>query len=582
MGVSNVNNLNKIDLTKLALAQKSRQAKSNQPAYMQMTGSIFNAPEVKQQQETTNLNTLNTKKSLSELTKKTSTSTKSSDKEDTKIDNASDGKAAAASAEKQASNVKSLTKDAENSEKIVNKFSTNSQKLSKDIKKGDKQFQAQLNKQEADFKKENDKLQKLTQETEETQTEIDNAQKELDSLLGSSTFTISRGDGSQGGQSTNPNQGKIDQLQKFIGSKSNLVQNNGKQIYSLQRSSSRTLARMRKTNANYIKVQKHNAKSIQQNQNETSNVVKTATKIEQISALVSTVGQTVQTAGVGLIALGQAMSGFFGAGAALITVGTVMKKVGYVTKMVGDYGQTAANITKTAAYAAEGNLAGAMTSAASAVQTGAAAVKSTTELNKSFEQINNEAKEATNKLTANAAAKQAVKGMDEKQLGGMTKKEMKQSISGKLQEQMANKENPLNTKDLIKDIKDGNIKKNSTVTNIKDEAIDKFSSNVKAANGTITNGVVTGLDKKARKEVGKKTVTGFTNTASVAKKSTQKFDFQKLSQGLMSTAALFSAQNTNTQGTHKGYAAQWDLNADPKMRRIRNARMASVRHAAYA
>ena len=249
--------------------------------------------------------------------------------------------------------------------------------------------------------------------------------------------------------------------------------------------------------------------------------------------------------------------------------------------MVGDYGQTAANITKTAAYAAEGNLAGAMTSAASAVQTGAAAVKSTTELNKSFEQINNEAKEATNKLTANAAAKQAVKGMDEKQLGGMTKKEMKQSISGKLQEQMANKENPLNTKDLIKDIKDGNIKKNSTVTNIKDEAIDKFSSNVKAANGTITNGVVTGLDKKARKEVGKKTVTGFTNTASVAKKSTQKFDFQKLSQGLMSTAALFSAQNTNTQGTHRGYAAQWDLNADPKMRRIRNARMASVRHAAY-
>ena len=191
MGVSNVNNLNKIDLTKLALAQKSRQAKSNQPAYMQMTGSIFNAPEVKQQQETTNLNTLNTKKSLNELTKKTSTSTKSSDKEDTKIDNASDGKAAAASAEKQASNVKSLTKDAENSEKIVNKFSTNSQKLSKDIKKGDKQFQAQLNKQEADFKKENDKLQKLTQETEETQTEIDNAQKELDSLLGSSTFTIS-------------------------------------------------------------------------------------------------------------------------------------------------------------------------------------------------------------------------------------------------------------------------------------------------------------------------------------------------------------------------------------------------------
>lgn len=326
----------------------------------------------------------------------------------------------------------------------------------------------------------------------------------MDSLLGSSTFTISRGDGIQGGQSTNPNQDKIDQLQKFIGSKSNLVQNNGKQIYSLQRSSSRTLARMRKTNANYVKVQKHNAKSIQQNQNETSNVVKTATKIEQISALVSTVGQTVQTAGVGLIALGQAMSGFFGAGAALITVGTVMKKVGYVTKMVGDYGQTAANITKTAAYAAEGNLAGAMTSAASAVQTGAAAVNSTTKLNESFEQINNEAKEATNKLTANAAAKQAVKGMDEKQLGGMTKKEMKQSISGKLQEQMANKENPLNTKDLIKDIKDGNIKKNSTVTNIKDEAMKNLAATYKPLTVQLQMALLPVLTKKQEKKLAKR------------------------------------------------------------------------------
>lgn len=579
MGVSNVNNLNKIDLTKLALAQKSRLAKSNQPAYMQMTGSIFNAPEVKQQQETTNLNTLNTKKSLSELTKKTSTSNSTTNKTEgkDKEENVDQG-----SVKSQGNQAKKGTTQTEKDSREVKTINSESKKLNKDIKQEDKKFQAQLKQQQAAFQKDSAKLEKLSQETEETQTEIDNAQNELDSLLGSSTFTISRGDGIQGGQSTNPNQDKIDQLQKFIGSKSNLVQNNGKQIYSLQRSSSRTLARMRKTNANYVKVQKHNAKSIQQNQNETSNVVKTATKIEQISALVSTVGQTVQTAGVGLIALGQAMSGFFGAGAALITVGTVMKKVGYVTKMVGDYGQTAANITKTAAYAAEGNLAGAMTSAASAVQTGAAAVNSTTKLNESFEQINNEAKEATNKLTANAAAKQAVKGMDEKQLGGMTKKEMKKSISGKLQEQMANKENPLNTKDLIKDIKDGNIKKNSTVTNIKDEAMKKFSSNVQAANGTITNGVVTGLDKKARKEVGKKTVTGFTNTASVAKKSTQKFDFQKLSQGLMSTAALFSAQNTNTQGTHKGYAAQWDLNADPKMRRIRNARMASVRHAAYA
>ena len=581
MGVSNVNNLKNIDLSKLSLLQKSKGAQSSKPEYMKMTGSIFNAPQVKQQQETTNLSTLNTNKSLNELTKKTSSSTGSSAKEGMNIDNASDGKAAAADAKKQTSNVKSLTRDAENSEKVVNKFSTNSKKLSKDIKKDDKQFQAQLKKQEADFKKENDKLQKLALETTETQLEIENAQNELDKLLGSSSFTISNNDGTQGGQSTNPNQDKINQLQKFIGSKTNLVQNNGKQIYSLQRSSSRALARMRKTNANYVKVQKRNAKSIQQNQNTTSKVVKTATKIEQISALVSTLGSTVQTAGVGLIALGQAMSGLFGAGSALITVGTMMKKVGYVTKMAGDYGQTAANITKTAAFVAEGNLVGAMTSATSAIQTGAAAVKSTTDLNKSFAQINDEAKEATNKLTANAAARQAVKNTEPKDLGGMTKKEMKKSISEKLQAQMADEKNPLDTKSLIQDIKDGKINTNSTVTNAKNEAIKSFSDNVKAANGTISEGVVSGLDKKTRNKVGKKTISSFANTATKAKKSTQKFDFQKFSQGVMSTAALFNAQNTgNTQGT-SGYAPQWNLNADPKMRRIRNSRIATMRHASY-
>lgn len=582
MGVSNVNNLNKIDLTKLVLAQKSRQAKSNQPAYMQMTGSIFNAPEVKQQQETTNLNTLNTKKSLSELTKKTSTSNSTTNKTEgkDKEENVDQG-----SVKSQGNQAKKGTAQTEKDSREVKTINSESKKLNKDIKQEDKKFQAQLKQQQAAFQKDSAKLEKLSQETEETQTEIDNAQNELDSLLGSSTFTISRGDGTQGGQSTNPNQDKIDQLQKFIGSKSNLIQNNGKQIYSLQRSSSRTLSRMNRTNANFVKIHKKNTKAIQQNQNETSNVVKFATKLEQWSAIAEQGGKALDFAGQGMVAAGQAIaSTAWGAavGAAMIATGTVMSKVGTVAEMLGQYGQTAANITKTAAYAAEGNLAGAMTSAAAAIQSGAAAQKSTKGLGKNFEAIDKRATNATNKAAANAAAKQAVKNMDAEQLGGMTKKEMKKSISGELQGQLAN--NEINSKDLFNDVKNKSIKSNDAVNGARDKAAAAFKENVYAAKGSldVPNGVVTGLDKKARKEVGKKTVTGFTNTASVAKKSTQKFDFQKLSQGLMSTAALFSAQNTNTQGTHRGYAAQWDLNADPKMRRIRNARMASVRHAAYA
>lgn len=582
MGVSNVNNLNKIDLTKLALAQKSRLAKSNQPAYMQMTGSIFNAPEVKQQQETTNLNTLNTKKSLNELTKKTSTSNSTTNKTEgkDKEENVDQG-----SVKSQGNQAKKGTTQTEKDSREVKTINSESKKLNKDIKQEDKKFQAQLKQQQAAFQKDSAKLEKLSQETEETQTEIDNAQNELDSLLGSSTFTISRGDGTQGGQSTNPNQDKIDQLQKFIGSKSNLVQNNGKQIYSLQRSSSRTLSRMNRTNANFVKIHKKNTKAIQQNQNETSNVVKFATKLEQWSAIAEQGGKALDLAGQGMVAAGQAIaSTAWGAavGAAMIATGTVMSKVGTVAEMLGQYGQTAANITKTAAYAAEGNLAGAMTSAAAAIQSGAAAQKSTKGLSNNFKAIDQRATDATNKAAANAAAKQAVKNMDAEQLGGMTKKEMKKSISGELQGQLANTE--INSKDLFNDVKNKSIKSNDAVNGARDKAAAAFKENVYAAKGSldVQNGVVTGLDKKARKEVGKKTVTGFTNTASVAKKSTQKLDFQKLSQGLMSTVALLSAQNTNTQGTHKGYAAQWDLNADPKMRRIRNARMASVRHAAYA
>lgn len=582
MGVSNVNNLNKIDLTKLALAQKSRQAKSNQPAYMQMTGSIFNAPEVKQQQETTNLNTLNTKKSLNELTKKTSTSNSTTNKTEgkDKEENVDQG-----SVKSQGNQAKKGTTQTEKDFREVKTINSESKKLNKDIKQEDKKFQAQLKQQQAAFQKDSAKLEKLSQETEETQTEIDNAQNELDSLLGSSTFTISRGDGTQGGQSTNPNQDKIDQLQKFIGSKSNLVQNNGKQIYSLQRSSSRTLSRMNRTNANFVKIHKKNTKAIQQNQNETSNVVKFATKLEQWSAIAEQGGKALDLAGQGMVAAGQAIaSTAWGAavGAAMIATGTVMSKVGTVAEMLGQYGQTAANVTKTAAYAAEGNLAGAMTSAAAAIQSGAAAQKSTKGLSNNFKAIDQRATDATNKAAANAAAKQAVKNMDAEQLGGMTKKEMKKSISGELQGQLAN--NEINSKDLFNDVKNKSIKSNDAVNGARDKAAAAFKENVYAAKGSLDapNGVVTGLDKKARKEVGKKTVTGFTNTASVAKKSTQKLDFQKLSQGLMSTVALLSAQNTNTQGTHKGYAAQWDLNADPKMRRIRNARIASVRHAAYA
>lgn len=582
MSVSNVYNQGKINAIKLNLGVQAKKASANKPAYMQMTGSIFDAPGVKNSATATanSLNDLNTSKSLSELNAsgETTGSSKSSTEDIKSIDNAADGKAAAASAESSADEVESLTKDTQNDQKTVEKFDSDAQKLDKKIEKDDKKFQTQLKKQENDLKKDNEKLQKLVQETEETQTEVENAQNELDSLLGSASFSINKDPNS--GEATNPNQDRINELQTIIGSKVTLLQSNGQQIYSLQRSSSRTITKMTKTNANYVKVNQQNSKAITQNQSKTDKVIETATTIEQISALVSQTGQAVNYAGKGLIILGQSMSAtpFTAAvGSALIATGQVMQKVGTVVEMVGNYGQTAANITKTAAYAADGNLAGALTSAASAIQTGAAAVKSTKNLGNTFEKINEQANQATQKLTADRVARQTVNDTIKKDgmegLGGMSTKQARKAASAQLQAQMADPNSGITTnakwaKGQLNDLTEQLTSAPKDGTSIAQQALNnsktQFADAVTSAGGSIKDGVVSGLDKKAKKEINNKVKTGFTNTATDTVKSSKKFDWGKLANGLQATAAKLGSQNTQqtTQNTTKPAPAQWDLSKD--------------------
>lgn len=588
MSVSNVYNQSKINAIKLNLGVQAKKASANKPAYMQMTGSIFDAPGVKNSATATanSLNDLNTSKSLSELNAsgETTGSSKSSTEDIKSIDNAADGKAAAASAESSADEVESLTKDTQNDQKTVEKFDSDAQKLDKQIEKDDKKFKTQLKKQENDLKKDNQKLQKLVKETEETQTEVENAQNELDSLLGSASFSINRDPNS--GDTSNPNQDRINELQTIIGSKVTLLQSNGQQIYSLQRSSSRTITKMTKTNANYVKVNQQNSKAITQNQSKTDKVIETATSIEQISALVSQTGQAVNYAGKGLIILGQSMSAtpFTAAvGSALIATGQVMQKVGTVVEMVGNYGQTAANITKTAAYAADGNLAGALTSAASAVQTGSAAVKSTKNLGNTFEKINEQANQATQKLTADRVARQTVNDTIKKDgmegLGGMSTKQARKAASAQLQAQMAN--GTISTdakwaKGQLNDLSEQLTSVSPNGTSIAQQALDssktQFADAVTSAGGSIKDGVVSGLDKKAKKEINNKVKTGFTNTATDTVKSSKKFDWGKLANGLQATAAKLGSQNTQqtTQNTTKPAPAQWDLSSDSKFQKIYN------------
>lgn len=581
MSVSNVYNQSKINAIKLNLGAQAKKASANKPAYMQMTGSIFDAPGVKNAENTTadSLNNLNANKSMSELNssgEKTGSS-KSSIEDIKSIDNVADGKAAAASAESSADEVESLTKDTQDDQKTVEKYDSEAQKLDKQLQKDDKKFKTQLKKQENDLKKDNEKLQKLVQETEDMQTEVENAQNELDSLLGSASFSINSNNSDE-----NPNQDRINELSTFIGGKVNLMQSNGQQIYSLQRSSSKTITKMNKTNNTYVKTLQKNQKEISQNKSTTQKIIETATTIEQISALVSQTGQAVNYAGKGLIALGTSMSWAAGAGAALIATGKVMVKVGTVVEMVGNYGQAAANITKTAAYAADGNLAGALTSAASAIQTGAAAVKSTKNLGNTFEQINEQANQATQKLAANTAARETVKDMSAEELGGMSKKQARKSIASQLQAQMADPNSGITTnakwaKGQLNDLTEQMTSAPKDGTSLAQQALNnsktQFADAVTSAGGTIENGVVGGLDRKTKKAINEKVKTGFTNTATDTVKSSKKFDWGKLANGLQSTAAKLGSQNTQQTPTtaNKGPAPQWDLSQDSRFQKIYNS-----------
>lgn len=605
MGISNVNNVNKIDLTKLKFGSRTVTT-DNRPEYLKMTGSIFNAPGGKGA-TTSTLGTLNTNRSLSELrstpAKAKSTGTGSSNEGSnnggTEIKSASEGKAAAANANSQASKVKSQTTEMKSSEKTVNKYSADAQKQEKKAETQDKKFQKTLKAQEKEVKEYNLKLQKTIKENLETQTEITNAQNELDSLLGQSSFSANNNNGTS---TSNNNSARIQELQTFIGTKSKLVQNNGKTIYSLQRSSSRTLKKMKKTNATYVKTNKRNMKNVASTQTKAGKVAQTAQKFESIAAMVSQVGQLVNYAGKGLVALGSSVGPW---GAALIATGQVMQKVGNVVELVGNYGQTAASVTKGAAMAADGNLAGAMQAFGSAVSTGTAAINSTKNLKGTFGQIDKSAKEATKKLAANQVAKEKVKGMSKEELGGLSKKQMRKSISSQLQangdfdKDLAGKWSKKQFESYKNAMSKTNANGQTFASAAANNAKSTYATNTMAklkeagldgkykvtSDGKITDKVsgkevtLSEIKKTSRKDArgikramnsgASSTVSGFQNVAKEATKtkSSQKFDFAKLSQTLMATGAMILATNSNNT-QRRGYAPQWDLANDSRFQKI--------------
>ena len=494
MGVNNVNA--KQQIVRLALKKKGNaQVRQNpQLVYLSKNGSIFNAPGAK----TTNsaptttqkadIRDLNTKQSLEELNKKPVDAVSSPANKESKAKDENTEEPSIDGIKSATSNTRGLTNDVKADAKTASQLGSSGAKLDKEIKTGNKSYTAKVKQQQNELKKENERLTKIIEKTEETQTLVTNAQNELDSLTAGGTVTAS-------------NKARVSELQTFIGAKVGLLQQNGKTIYSLQRSQSRVLARMNRMNARYVKVQRSNTKAIQNQQNQTNKVAETASKIEEISAMTQAGGQALALLGEALIAAGS-IGGWFGSG--LVAVGMVMKKVGTVAELVGQYGQAAAGVTKTAAYAAEGNLMGAMMSAASAIQSGMAAAKSTANIGKTFDAINEQGKAVVQNNVARAEAKDQVEQMVKD--GTIEKSEaktMRKAIQANIKEQM-NGDNPAikttksasnvigQYKDYKNQLKDGT--KATLADGTKNTVVEKAKQDAKKTLSDIKNGIAQGND----------------------------------------------------------------------------------------
>ena len=565
MGVSNVYNqakANAIAAVKANLANSGVKKADLKPEYMRMTGSIFDAPDLNRNSQVPFLASSNIKASLVELNKKPVEAPQGKGSNNNELDmpgSASEGRAAAANVKSQSNKAKKLTQKTEKNTTVVNKFNRDSELLQTKVVKDNKKFKAQQLKLEGKIKSDNLKLAKLIDENEEHQKQIDDAQHELDSLLARNSFTM----GGSGASANNDNQSRITELQTLIGSKVGLMQANGKIVYSLQRNQTRTIKQMNKTNSQYVKVNNQNVKAMSQQQSETSKILRVATEIEKYSALVQTAGQTLSVLGKAMIAAGTAPGMHW-----MIPVGKLMSSVGTVAEMVGQYGVAAANITKTASYAAEGNIMGAMQSAAMAVQAGTAAVKSTKNLKANFDSINTKANESLNKIDANKIAKEQVKGMQDGELNGMSRKDMRKSISKDLQAHMNGKDATLNRSDLLE---------NGKLTEAGRTA-GQESANRVGEEFTLQIGKQGGNAKIASKA----TLKHFRNEASktISKSSTSWQDrMQQMNQGFMTLASIYGmSQNSGT--SNKRHAEQWDLNSDPRMARImRNNELYRARRA---
>ena len=360
---------------------------------------------------------------------------------------ASEGRAMAADVQKQKDNLEAQTKSVEKDGQTANDYAKAAQKDQKTLQKEQKSLEKQYKKESKNIQKNQQQIANLTEELNTENDEVNALQAELQTLTAgdntgvgvNSAFSLSLAgtEEYQQAQQDDPNADRIAELQGQISTKSASMQKTGQKIGKLQTTTNKSIKTMHKVTTKYMTGVYNIQDNLNANQKASDKILNVAQKVEDISSTVATAGTSLKYAGAALIALGSSTSWCFGAGAALIAAGQVMEKVGNVAEVAGQYGQLAANVTKTACFAAQGNITGALTSAGAAIMSGTSAIKGTQEMGQTFEKINDKATEATQKLAAGVAAREAVNEMaDNGALGNLSKKQAKKIAQAGAMEQV--------------------------------------------------------------------------------------------------------------------------------------------------
>ena len=423
MGVGGVNSTNTDLSIYKKLNQQSTSTTTAKPDYMTKDGSVFNAPGVKSLYGSSSSATTSTITPKTGDTSNTGTPVVTSDGDGSsgtksaddliKGKSASEGRAAAKSAQEQQGPVKQQTNETEQNTATTNSISSQTQQTAQQVKKDDQTFKATNNKTKSSYNKTNQEIKNINKSIQTEQAELTSLTSELDALVNAdktgigthSAFSLNLAgtEQSSGADTSTGDMEKIQDLQNRIGEKTNVIQIYNQKVTVLTKTSNSTLRSMERVNNAYVKTTQATQKQVEANQNEVSGFMKFANDFNEIATTVTQVGQTVKYAGMAFIAMG----GIPVVGAALAAAGNVMKPIGEATEAIGNYGQCAANVMLAAGNIAEGNFVGALTNIATAVQTGASAVQSTKAAKNDFKALGKETDAATK------AADEAMQKADE-------------------------------------------------------------------------------------------------------------------------------------------------------------------------